>query len=183
MPSRYYKVAGTDIGAPQADMFFLDTSPLVHKYRETADSAIARNVETQDVGAQLAWLDAELARSQAPWKLVFGHHTIYSGGSAHGATPELMEQVKPILERRRVQAYFNGHDHDLQHIKVGSVNYICTGAGSEVRPTSSIPGTKFCLARSGFAAVRLEGDALHLEFRDFEGARVYAAAIARETAL
>jgi len=92
---------------------------------------------------------------------------------------ELLEQVKPILERRGAQAYINGHEHDLQHIKVGSVNYITTGAGSEVRPTAAIPGTLFCLARSGFATFRVDRETLRLEFRDFEGARVYAASIPR----
>lgn len=183
MPSRYYKVAGTSLGAPQVDLFMLDTSPLVHRYRDKVDAPIARNVATQDVAAQLAWLDAELARSQAPWKLVFGHHTIYSGGSEHGNTVELVDQVRPILERHGVQAYINGHEHDLQHLRVAGVNYICAGAGSEVRPTAKIDGTLFCLARSGFAALRLDRDTLRLEFRDYQGARVYAAAISRTGAL
>src|SRR5258705_799429 len=121
MPSRFYKVEGAAIGAPQVDLFLLDTSPLVHKYREKVEAPIARNVASQDVGAQLALLDRELAASRAPWKLVFGHHTIYSGGSEHGNTAELLEQIKPILERRGVQAYINGHEHDLQHIKVGAL--------------------------------------------------------------
>jgi acid phosphatase len=177
MPSRYYKVAGAAIGAPQVDMFLLDTSVLVHKYREKVEAPIARNIASQDVGAQLDWLDRELEASQAPWKLVFGHHTIFSGGSEHGGTVELVEQVKPILERRGVQAYINGHEHDLQHIRVGAVNYITTGAGSEVRPTAPIAGTLFCLARSGFATFKVDREHLRLEFRDFEGARVYAASI------
>ena len=87
---------------------------------------------------------------------MFGHHTIRSGGSGHGETPELVELVRPILERRGVQAYINGHDHDLQHISDGGVDYICCGAGSEVRPVKAVKGTKFCLSRSGFAALTLE---------------------------
>lgn len=133
MPSRYYKVSGADAGLPQADLFFIDSSPLVHSYRAKVESTIARNVAGQDVAAQLAWLDRELGQSLAAWKLVFGHHTIYSGGSEHGNTVELVEQVKPLLQRHGVQAYINGHEHDLQHLQVGGVNYICTGAGSEVR--------------------------------------------------
>lgn len=183
LPRRYYKVAGAEIGAPHVDMFFIDTSPLVHSYREKVHSVIAANVATQDVAAQLAWLDSELARSTAPWKIVVGHHTIYSGGSDHGNTPELVAQVAPILERRGVQVYMNGHEHDLQHIRVGAVDYICTGAGSEVRPTGSIAGTKFALSRSGFAVVRLSRDVFDLEFRDYTGLPVYRTAIAADRAL
>lgn len=183
LPSRYYSVAGSTIGAPHVDLFFLDTSPMVHKYRAKVHSKIAENVESQDVPVQLAWLDATLERSKAPWKLVFGHHTIYSGGSEHGNTPELFEQVKPILERRGVQAYVNGHEHDLQHIRVGSVDYICTGAGSEVRPTGRIDGTRFALSRSGFAVINVGVEAIDLEFRDYTGAPVYRTAIERERTL
>jgi tartrate-resistant acid phosphatase type 5 len=84
MPSRYYKVSGSQIGAPHLDVFVIDTSPLVHKYRKDVHSAIAANVVSQDVPAQLRWLDEQLSRSTAPWRLVLGHHTIYSGGSGHG---------------------------------------------------------------------------------------------------
>ncbi|WP_068089460.1 purple acid phosphatase family protein [Novosphingobium rosa] len=180
MPARYYQLSGADYGMPAVDMFMLDTSPLVHSYRKNVESVIAKNVASQDVAAQLAWLDRGLAASRAPWKLVFGHHTIYSGGSTHGNTPELIEQVKPILERHGVQAYINGHDHDMQHIRVGAIDYICTGAGSEVRPVSPIDGTLFSLSRSGFSHLALSQDALALEFRDYTGAQVYAASIARE---
>lgn len=179
MPSRYYKVSGASFGAPQVDLFMLDTSPLVNSYRKDVHSVIRANVITQDVDAQLRWLDEELGRSRAPWKLVFAHHTIYSGGSEHGNTEELIAQVKPILERHRVQAYINGHEHDLQHIQVGAIDYICAGAGSEVRPVQAIEGTRFCRSVSGFAAFRLSGDALALEFRDFEGNQIYEATLSR----
>lgn len=88
--------------------------------------------------------------------------------------------MKPLLEKHGVQAYINGHEHDLQHIRVGGVDYITTGAGSEVRPTGKIDGTLFALSRSGFATFKLDRTALRLGFRDYTGASVYAAAIERE---
>jgi len=177
MPARYYKVAGSEIGAPHVDFFVVDTSPLVHKYREKVHSVIAENVASQDVDAQLAWLDRELAKSTAPWKLVVGHHTIYSGGSGHGDTPETQELLEPLLEKHRVQAYIHGHDHDLQHIRRGGIDYLCCGAGSEVRPVQAIDGTLFCQARSGFAAFHSDPSALTFEFRDYEGKVLHQAAI------
>ena len=177
MPSRYYKVDGATLGAPQVDFFCIDTSPLVHSYREKVEGAIKANVATQDVAVQLAWLDRALASSKAQVKIVFGHHTVFSGGSGHGNTPELVELVRPILERRSVRAYINGHDHDLQHIRVGSIDYITSGAGSEVRPTAAVTGTRFCASRSGFAAISVTGNIISLTFRDFNGAELYTAAL------
>jgi acid phosphatase len=179
MPGRYYKVAGSDIGAPHLDLFMIDTSPLVHQYRDKVHSAIAQNVASQDVEAQLRWLDEQLGQSVAPWKLVIGHHTIHSGGSGHGDTPETTQLISPLLQKYHVQAYINGHDHDLQHIRRGGVDYLCCGAGSEVRPVQAVEGTLFCAARSGFAALRSEPDALTVEFRDFTGASLYRSAVPR----
>jgi tartrate-resistant acid phosphatase type 5 len=182
MPSRYFTVLGRDIGAPYVDMFVIDTSPLVNKYRKEVHSAIAANVSTQDITVQLRWLDSALGASVAPWKLVFGHHTIYSGGSGHGDTPELIGLLEPLFRRHGVQAYFHGHDHDLQHIRRGALNFVCCGAGSKVRPVEPIPGTLYCLSRSGFAAISLSSDALDLEFRDYAGTSVYHAQIERSGA-
>ena len=179
MPTRYYKVSGDAAGLPGVDLFVIDSSPLVHKYREKAEAPIAANVTKQDIYAQLAWLDRELAASTAHMKLVIGHHTIRSGGSGHGETPELVEFVQPLLVRHGVQAYINGHDHDLQHIRRDGIDYVLCGAGSEVRPVVAVEGTQFCLAKSGFGALTPVPDGLALEFRDYTGASVYRATIAR----
>ena len=178
MPARYYKLSGSRIGLPGVDLFAIDSSPLVHQYRDKVDAPIAANVKGQDSEAQLAWLDRALGASTARWKLVFGHHTIRSGGSAHGETPELVELVRPLLERHGVQAYINGHDHDMQHISDGGIDYICCGAGSEVRPVKPVKGTQFCMSRSGFGAISVDRNALSLQFRDYTGATVYSAKIA-----
>ncbi|MBW8745644.1 MAG: metallophosphoesterase [Sphingomonas sp.] len=175
MPKRYYQLSGTAFGAPELDLFVIDTSPLVHKYREKVDAQIARNVAGQDADAQLAWLDRSLAASTAPIKLVIGHHTLRSGGSGHGETPEIVERVLPLLKQRRVAVYINGHDHDLQHIRADGLDYLCCGAGSEVRPVKRVAGTQFCAAQSGFALLTLAGSELAAEFRDYTGQRLYAA--------
>lgn len=38
-----------------------------------------------------------LEESSATWKIVIGHHTIFSAGH-HGNTQELVDQLLPILE-------------------------------------------------------------------------------------
>lgn len=175
MPRRYYQVSGATLGVPELDLFVIDTSPLVHQYREKVEAPIAHNVATQDADAQLAWLDRALATSSAPIKFVIGHHTLRSGGSGHGETPEIVERVLPLLRQHRVTAYINGHDHDLQHIRADGLNYLCCGAGSEVRPVKAVQGTQFCISRSGFALVQLIGGQVAVEFRDYAGEKLYAA--------
>ncbi len=65
MPARYFTVEGTTLNAPYLDLFFIDTSPLVHKYRDEVEDAIAANVRSQDIHAQLGWFDKELGKSTA----------------------------------------------------------------------------------------------------------------------
>lgn len=109
-------------------------------------------------------------------EIVVGHHSIRSGGSEHGDTPEMVALVDPILHRNRVQVYLNGHEHDLQHIHRDGIDYVCSGAGSEVRPTGPTSGTRFAQDRSGFAVFGVDRDAVRLEFRDYTGASLYTAA-------
>lgn len=181
MPNRYFKVGGAEFGAPHLDLFFIDTSPLVHKYRDGVEGVIAANVGTQDVEAQTRWLDRELGASSATWKLVIGHHTLRSGGSAHGETPEVVALIEPLLKKHRVQAYINGHDHDLQHIRRDGIDYVCTGAGSETRPVNKVQGTLFCAARSGFSSFTSSAESLDLAFVDFTGAKLYQSTIPQRT--
>ena len=129
MPSRYFAFS-----QPAADFFVLDTSDLDEP--------------------QLAWLDGELAISTAPIKFVVGHHPIYSASHERHdpETAALRERVLPMLQRHGVLAYMNGHDHNLQHLRVaptaaaggGDVHLLCSGAGSSVRASGKRPDTLPC---------------------------------------
>ena len=129
-------------------------------------------------GYKAGALAAGLAQSRTPWKIVVGHHPIHSGGH-HGDTPELVARIKPLLEAHGVQAYLCGHDHVLQHIRAGGVNYVCTGAGASAGHATDVEGTLFRDSQPGFAMFAVAGDVLRLEFRDFKGRPLYQAAIPR----
>lgn len=179
MPARYYTQSMTTPDGATVDLFFIDTAPMVDGYRNRKDDApIRANVRSQDVGAQLRWLEAALAGSKARWKLVFGHHPVYSGG-VHGDTKELVARVRPLFERYGVQAYVCGHDHDLQHIDRGGVTYICTGAGATTRKVLPVVGTVFCSDKPGFTAYRLSANQLSIDFVGIDGAVLHAAAVSR----
>ena len=182
MPARYYLQSYSLDANTTADFFYLDTTPMIKAYyHHGVEGKITDNVRTQDVPKQLKWFKSALAASKAQWKIVFGHHPIYSGGE-HGDQPELIESVLPLLQEYNIHAYFNGHDHDLQHLLAGEVNLFCTGAGSSVRPTKDIVYTKFAESRSGFTSVSLGPDKMDVNLIDYQGNVLHSASVMRDSA-
>ena len=178
MPSRYFKLSSTETGIPDLDIFVIDTTALLKGSAETFQQLRRGRLPPGHAERQVAWLELALRESSAPWKIVVGHHPIYSGGH-HGSTPEVLARVEPLLEAHGVQAYLCGHDHALQHIRVGRVDYICTGAGASAGRVAFVDGLKFRGSRPGFASFRLADDALGLQFTDLRGRTLYQAQLER----
>jgi tartrate-resistant acid phosphatase type 5 len=179
MPARHYTRTETIDGGTAVDFFYLDTTPMAKAGDDTAVPLL--HLAGQDNERQVAWLAAALAASTAPWKIVVGHHPVYSGGG-HGDTPYLVEHVLPLLQKYQVQAYFNGHDHDLQHLQAGTVNLFCSGAGSKVRPTTRTSHTRFAKSCSGFTAVALQAGRMDVRMIDDHGQLLYTASVPRVSA-
>lgn len=178
MPARYYVLQGAALGTPDADLFMIDTSPLIAGYPREPAATAEHHVHDQDPATQYSWLDKALAQSAAPWKIVFGHHPVFSGGE-HGDSDDLIRNLLPILKRHGVRTYICGHDHDMQHIERDGIHFIATGCGSTVRPVREVAGTRFAVACSGLSAYRLTRDALDMQFIDWAGEKLYATTIAR----
>ncbi len=171
MPARYYVKTEKLSDGGTVDMLYLDTNPFVAKYAR--DKHIGNEFATQDSRAQLAWIKMTLAESKATWKIVFGHHPIYTGGE-HGDTQELVDDLLPLLKQYGVQAYICGHDHDLQHLQAGAVNLFCAGAGSTVRAAEMTSRSKFAKAQPGFLAASIKGDAMDVRLIAGTGEVLYA---------
>lgn len=63
---------------------------------------------------QLAWLKKGLENSTAKWKVVYGHHILWSiGGSKYSEGHVLREKIMPML-CENADAYIAGHEHDLE---------------------------------------------------------------------
>lgn len=101
---------------------------------------------------QQAWLEDNLARSQAPWKVVFGHHPVFSSG-LHGSTKRLKESLPSLFSRYGVQFYLCGHDHNYERIdpRQGTTYLIC-GAGADSRPVGKSDWTAYSTHNLSFAA-------------------------------
>ena len=147
MPARYYRFkppATTADGAPLAQFFALDSSPLapLHLDRDPAWEPVAYAKK------QLAWFQRALEASKAHWKIAFAHHTFVSNGingnagtytiPAKGHSPFangwlLRKFFEQSLCRYDVDLYLQGHDHDLEWLKpqltCGKTQFITSGAG------------------------------------------------------
>ncbi len=177
MPARYFSRTEKIDAANTVEFFFLDTTPMSKP--DADEPKLHGNAKSQDVPAQVAWLEAALKASVASWKIVIAHHPVYSGGQ-HGDTPYIIEHILPLLEKYQVTAYFNGHDHDLQHLQAGKVNLFCSGGGSKPRVTiRNTAHTKFGLGCSGFIAASLAADRLDVRMIDDRGQLLYTTSVPR----
>lgn len=118
---------------------------------------------------QRDWVDSALqAHAGATWKIVYGHHPIYSDG-AHGDSRRLLRSgsLRQVLRDRRVDLYIAGHDHDLQHHAPGPnderIHFIVAGGGG--RETRSIARKRAAFAQSAFGFAELVIDEKTLTFR------------------
>src|SRR5580698_10134271 len=178
MSARYYSLSETLPDGARADFFYVDTSPFIKAY---IGSKV--NITGQDTEAQLAWLDKALGDSTAEWKIVIGHHPIYtaldnSDGSDHDQ-PDLIARLNPVLLKHNIPIYICGHDHCLQAVKMDNVAYVVTGAGSQTyTPNPPIRGG-FANGSHGFMTVHLSRETLHYELVDMTGKTLYAETITR----
>jgi len=84
---------------------------------------------TSATDEQFAWLESTLAASTADWLLVIGHYPVWSVAE-NGPTASLVDNLLPLMKKYRVDAYFSGHDHNLQFLDDGSgIAYFLSGAG------------------------------------------------------
>lgn len=115
--------------APDVELFAIDTTVLlaaetVYEDALAADGTpLATGVEdreerwaepTGEERQMLGWLERALAASDARWKIVTGHHTLWSSsGSKHEESKVLRKLLLPSL-CRYADAYISGHDHTLE---------------------------------------------------------------------
>ncbi|MDA2929496.1 metallophosphoesterase [Acidobacteria bacterium AH-259-O06] len=100
---------------------------------------------------QILWLAEALAASQARWRIVYGHHPLYSTGKRHGGEDALRQQLEPLfvdsdqrsssksfdvgfdntMSAPQVHVVLAGHDHIYErfHPQKGVVYFVCGSSG------------------------------------------------------
>ncbi|RMD99149.1 MAG: hypothetical protein D6814_06115 [Calditrichaeota bacterium] len=150
MPAMYYSFIQKIGNQGTIEFFALDTDQIVRR----------RSGYTE----QIQWLETALQKSTADWKIVFGHHPVFSYGS-HGNESVMINEVRPIFEKYEVDAYICGHDHDRQLLEpVNGVHYIISGTGAKSRNTKYGPKTIFAATNLGFTWYRLSTRDFHVQF-------------------
>jgi 3',5'-cyclic AMP phosphodiesterase CpdA len=132
----------------------------------------------------MRWIDSCLTNSKSRWKIVVGHHPVYSSGSGHGKeTGDMETRFAKFFDKKGVDAYFCGHDHDFEYIKNkdSKVNYFVCGTGSEVRPMSDpLPSTVFAKSVPGFTKVLLTPVKMKVTMIDTAGTEIYTTEIEKK---
>ena len=171
LPSRYYTKVVETKDHQKVRLICIDTSPYYSEYYSLKTMTA---VKMQDTALQRKWIDSTLAASKEPWKIVFGHHPVYSAAK-RGGTPELVKMLEPMLEKYHVQAYICGHDHNLQHTHSpkGDVDYFISGGGSEVKDSPVFTKSNFAESKAGFADVTIKADSLFINYIDKDGNVLY----------
>ncbi len=79
---------------------------------------------------QRDWLEKQLAASRSKWKIVYGHHPLYSTGNTHGSETDLRALVEPLFVKYGVNIVLAGHEHFYERLKPqkGIAYFICGGA-------------------------------------------------------
>jgi tartrate-resistant acid phosphatase type 5 len=149
-------------------------------YTYTAGPVQFFALDTQSVALsdkQLQWLDRELGKSTAKWKVVYGHHPIYSGGN-YEDRPDLIARLLPVL-RNRANIYICGHDHNLQALRPedGVHFFVAGGGGAGLYQLRQYERSIFASSANGFAVLDADASRIKVTFVEASGKKVYETTI------
>ena len=164
MPDRYYSKTFELENGEKLLLVVMDTNPFINGYHGNPEKY--RDLDKQDTAAQMKWL-VETLDTKDPsvkWKMVVGHHPLYSGGKRIDSEDTLGFEKKfaGLFDQHKVDAYICGHEHDLQIIKPKGryTTQFLSGAASEVRASGNREGTIFAAAEPGFMSFSILGNKL-----------------------
>ncbi|KAG7671144.1 hypothetical protein Ndes2526B_g02400 [Nannochloris sp. 'desiccata'] len=149
------------------EIFFIDSTPIIRSYVDEVWAGNRGGVLQQSPEDQIRELEARLAASHASWKLVVGHHPIRTNHRPDYKFEDMVADVEPLLIEHGVQAYFAGHDHNLQYLHDPDSGYhhIISGAGSKIG--GGFYGDKhspFQWPGNGFVAVEMQKKIMRIEY-------------------
>jgi len=181
MPARYYsKKLFINGDTAQGVLFaFIDTDPFEKKMQGRPTDSVKYTVSTtQD---QQQWLEKILSDNTVKWKIVVGHHPVYTGGWRRNSTEtkKMRGFLEPLFQKYNVNLYICGHEHHLEYTKPeGITHHIISGSGSEARTTAIHPeGGKFAAAEQGFATFSIAGNEAMVQFINYNGKIIYSTVI------
>jgi acid phosphatase len=152
MPAPYYAII-QPLG-PKESVLFLAINT----------ESLRRGIDSK----QLRWIKNQLQNTKALWKIVYGHHPIYSSGD-HGDNEYLKKVLDPILVETRTDLYLAGHDHILEILKPNNgVLYVIAGGGGGKEhsyPINAGPNTVYGTTGGGFLNMSISSQTIRLEMQ------------------
>ena len=165
MPARYYSFTRKISPDAEALFVFLDTNPLD---QASYTAPYAQELMQQDSTAQKRWLEQVLAGAgpSVRWKIVVGHHPLYTAGNRALNKPNMRAALESVLEQYKVDIYLCGHEHDLQyyHPPGKFTHHFISGAGSEANESLNPRGPQdFFAPIQGFMTFSVTKDAILMQ--------------------
>jgi DNA repair exonuclease SbcCD nuclease subunit len=164
--------------SPAAEILYSDKSPdwrlPAPYYTFTAGPVQFFAFDTVELNeAELQWLDAELAKSTARWKVVYGHYHIFSATRLDNQV--LIDKLLPVLEKHHVDVYLNGHDHNLQELKpIGSLHFFVSGGGgAELYDFNPYDRSVYKRKANGFTVLEADQNYIKVSFVGIDGRELY----------
>ena len=126
---------------------------------------------------QQRWLEDQLSRSNAKWKIAYFHHPLYSSGAAHGSEVDLRAIVEPLFIKHNLHLVFAGHEHFYERIKPQKGIYHFTAGGSAKLRSGDILGNTGLTAKGfdseqTFMLVEVDADVLRYQTITRRGKRI-----------
>jgi len=117
------------------------------------------------------------------WRILMGHHPVYSSGphaNRRGVyAPMEGPLLEPLIEACDIHFYFSGHEHHQEHIQAPGFDQVVQGAASKLRKLRNVKrrptGVEQLAAASiyGFALVEATSSSLEVRFFGYGDDRPY----------
>lgn len=132
---------------------------------------------------QLNWLEQNLQKSTARWRIAYFHHPLYSNGRAHGPDLDLRNRLTPLFRKYGVNVVFSGHEHSYERlIPEQSIHYFILGNSGKLKThdfRSSEGLEKGFDTDRAFMLVEISGDNMYFQTISRTGQTIDSGSISR----
>ena len=132
------------------------------------DSDLNEPSGTSSNSAQAVWCKAALRASTAKWRVVVFHHPAYSSGLHQSSL-----YMRWPFQTWGATAVLQGHDHDYERLKVGTIPYFVNGiGGASIREFGTVLAESQVRYNSDFGAMLVTAGATSMTFKAYSRAGV-----------
>lgn len=167
-------------GQPYFDAFYLPKPERYYSF-DWGDVHFVAIDTTQRDREQLGWLAADLAATKQRWKIVFGHHPMYTSGLRSASAVATRRAFAKIITDNKVDLVLNGHEHQYERFRVANVNYIVSGGGgARLMPFWGNAGALRQAAVHHFLSFEVTADTLEMKAIDIDGREIDKLSLAKD---